>query len=88
MPTITLDDKHDATIRPTEKIKSGVYRCELTVGLIGGVLTKSQFIGNGRTAQQAEDAAMNEAKAAIAAGKIEYLKTPLLNTSGIQRKNK
>lgn len=72
MTTHQFDDKHDATIRPVDKLAPGRYRCEVHVGLTDGSLTDSSFVGEGRTAKQAEEAALAMAKAAIVAGQIKY----------------
>lgn len=75
MATHRFDDKHDATIRPVEKIAPGQYRCEVIVGLTDGSLTNSRFVGAGKTAKQAESDALAQASAAIYAGQIEYRET-------------
>ena len=67
-----FDDKHDATIRPVDKIAPGRYRCEVIVGLTDGSFTNSRFVGEGKTAKQAQSGALSKASAAIYAGKIEY----------------
>lgn len=72
MATKRIDDKHDATVRPVEKIAPGHYRCEVIVGLTDGSLTNSSFDAEGSTAAQAESSALSRAKAAIAAGQIQY----------------
>jgi len=54
MATKRIDDKHDATIRPVEKIAPGHYRCEVIIGLTDGSLTNSRFDAEGSTAAQAE----------------------------------
>ncbi|WP_036021873.1 hypothetical protein [Paraburkholderia mimosarum] len=77
MATHRFDDKHDATIRPVDKIAPGHYRCEVIVGLTDGTLTASQFVGEGRTAKQAESAALAQASEAIYAGKIKYRQPPV-----------
>lgn len=72
MATKRIDDKHDATIRPVEKIAPGHYRCEVIIGLTDRSLTNSRFDAEGSTAVQAESSALSLAKAAIAAGQIKY----------------
>lgn len=77
MATHRFDDRHDATIRPVDKIAPGHYRCEVIVGLTDGSLTDSRFVGEGRTAKQAESAALSQASEAIYAGKIRYRERPV-----------
>jgi len=77
MATHRLDDKHDATVRPIEKISSTHYRCEVKVGLTDGSLTDSRFFGEGSTARQAESDALRKASTAISAGQIEYRPAPV-----------
>ena len=72
MTTHRFDDKHDATIRPVEKIAPGRYRCEVWVGLTDGLLTESRFVGEGKTKRQAEADALSRARAAIAAGQAVF----------------
>ncbi|MHA6823956.1 hypothetical protein ACQUKI_20830 [Ralstonia pseudosolanacearum] len=72
MATHQFDDKHDATIRPVDKLAPGRYRCEVHVGLRDGSLTDSNFVGEGKTAKQATNAALALASDAIRAGSIKY----------------
>lgn len=74
MATYRLDDKHDITLRPAEKIARALYRCEGLLGLTEGALTNFRFIGEGKTASQAENSALTKARLAVAAGQIEYTK--------------
>jgi len=76
MATHRFDDTHDATIRPVDKIAPGHYRCEVIVGLTDGSFTDSRFMGEGRTAKQAESAALAQASEAIYAGAIKYRERP------------
>ncbi|MBR7782330.1 hypothetical protein [Undibacterium luofuense] len=73
MATYRFDEKHDATIRPVEKLAKGRYRCLVHVGLTDGSPTDSSFEAEGKTAKQAEKAALQLASDAISAGKIKYL---------------
>ncbi len=77
MATHRFDDKHNATIRPVEKISSTHYQCEVRVGLTDGSLTDSRFFGEGSTARQAESDALSQASKAIYAGKILYRPVPV-----------
>ena len=72
MATHRFDDKHDATIRPPEKLAPGRYKCEVQVGLTDGSFTDSSFIGEGKTPKQAERAALTLAAHAIETGNIRY----------------
>lgn len=72
MATHRFDDKHDATIRPVDKLAPGRYQCEVHVGLTDGSLTDSRFVGEGKTAKQATSAALALAGDAIRAGRIMY----------------
>ena len=72
MATQRVDDEHDVTIRPVEKIAPGHYRCEVIIGLTDGSLTNSRFVAEGSTAAQAESAALAQARSAIDAGKVQY----------------
>lgn len=72
MATHRLDERHDATIRPAEKIAPGRYTCEVRVGRTDGSFTDSRFVGEGKTPKQAEDAALTQARAAVLAGRIKY----------------
>lgn len=76
MATHQFDDKHDATIRPADKLSPGRYQCTVHVGLRDGSLTKSSFVGEGKTAKQAQASALAQARAAIDAGKIKYRQPP------------
>ncbi|WP_186055602.1 hypothetical protein [Burkholderia gladioli] len=79
MATHRFDDKHDATIRPVDKVAPGHYRCEVIVGLTDGSFTDSRFVGEGKTAKQAEKNALAQAGAAIHAGDIKYRQQPALD---------
>ena len=72
MATHVFDDKHDGTIRPVEKVRPGVYSCEVTVGLRTGELTRSSFVGEGSTARRAKEDAIAKARQAIQSGLINY----------------
>ncbi|MEN5031582.1 MULTISPECIES: hypothetical protein [unclassified Pseudomonas] len=74
MATYRIDDKHDITLRPAERIAKALYRCEGLLGLTDGSLTNSRFLGEGKTASQAENSARTKARFAVAAGQIEYVK--------------
>jgi hypothetical protein len=74
MATYRIDDKHDITLRPAERIAKALYRCEGLLGLTDGSLTNSRFLGEGKTAIQAENSALTKARFAVAAGQIEYVK--------------
>ncbi|CAE6820505.1 hypothetical protein R70006_06175 [Paraburkholderia domus] len=74
MTTHRFDEKHDATIRPVDKLAPGRYQCQVNVGLTDGSLTESSFVGEGKTAKQATSAALALAAAAIQAGRIKYRK--------------
>jgi hypothetical protein len=72
MATQKIDERHDVTIRPVDKVAPGQYQCEAIIGLTDGSLTNSRFIGYGSTAAQAEREALRQAKSAIHAGKVQY----------------
>jgi hypothetical protein len=72
MATHRFDEEHDATIRPIEKLAPGRYRCQVSVGLTDGTFTDSSFVGEGKTAKQAQKAALQLAQEAISAGRIKY----------------
>ncbi len=72
MGTQRIDDKHDVTMRPPDKIAPRHYRCEAIIGLTNGSMTNSRFIGEGSTAAQAESAALGKARSAIHAGQVQY----------------
>lgn len=72
MATHRFDDKHDATIRPVDKLAPGRYQCTVHVGLTDGSLTNSSFVGEGKTAKQATNAALALAGDAIRDGRIKY----------------
>lgn len=74
MATYRIDDKHDITLRPPEQIAKALYRCEGLLGLTDGSLTNSRFLGEGKTASQAENSALTKARLAVAAGQIQYVK--------------
>lgn len=75
MATYPIDDKHDITLRPVDKIARALYRCEGLLGLTDGSLTNSRFVGEGRTASQAENSVLTQARLAVATGQIKYAKT-------------
>lgn len=72
MATYPIDDKHNVTVRPADKLAPGHYRCEASVGLTDGSLTKTNFTGNGNTASQAENDAISQARDAVNDGRILY----------------
>lgn len=72
MATYPIDDKHNVTVRPADRIAPGTYRCTAHVGLTDGSLTLSSFVGEGNTPNQAEYAARSQATAAVAAEQIKY----------------
>ena len=72
MATQRIDDMHDITIRPVDKIAPGRYQCEAIIGLTDGSLTNSRFVAEGSTATQAESAALSQARYAIHAGQVQY----------------
>ncbi len=74
MATYRIDDKHDITLRPAEKLAPASYRCMGLLGLTDGSLTNSRFVGEGRTASQAENSVLTQARHAVAAGQIDYAK--------------
>ena len=72
MPTHIFDDVFDATIRPARRLGTKLFSVEVIVGYRnGGALSGSPFTAEGSTAKQAEAAALNKARDAIAAGKIK-----------------
>jgi len=66
-----FNDMFDGTIRPPEKIRPGLYRVEVFVGYRDGSSANAQFSAEGKTAKQAEAAALEKAREAIAAGKVQ-----------------
>lgn len=72
MATQKIDDKHDVTIRPVNKVAPGQYQCEAIIGLTDGSMTNSRFIGYGSTAAQAERDALSQARSEIHAGQVQY----------------
>ncbi len=72
MATRKVDEKHDVTTRPVDKIAPKDYRCESFIGLTDGSMTNSRFVGVGSTPAQAENSAIRQAVDAIHAGRVLY----------------
>lgn len=69
LPTHAFDDVSDATIRPARTLGIKLFSVDVCVAYRdGGTLSGSSFTAEGLTAKQAEAAALNKARYAIAAG--------------------